>query len=117
MIHGMRKQRTSSAGTTKCPSSGVIRGGGVFEVLDGFGYHEFESPALEMRAKKNILSVKEDSKTFHINQEYDQLVAKNNKKKSAETLACQIKMKHVNKGVVDQYQLVLTVISIVKEMK
>ena len=30
----------------------------IFELLDGFGSHEFESGDLEMRPKKNILSAK-----------------------------------------------------------
>ena len=51
----------------------------------------------------------------HVNQAYNQFVAKNYKKILAETLACQRKMKHVNKGVVDQYHLVFTDISIVTE--
>ena len=46
---------------------------------------------------------------------YDQFVANNDKKILADTLACQRKIKHVNKGVVDQYQLVFTFVSIVTE--
>ena len=68
-----------------------------------------------MRAERNILSAKEESKTSHVNQAYNPFVTKNKKKILVETLACQRKMKHVNKGVVDQYHLVFTVISIVTE--
>ena len=88
---------------------------GIFEFLDGFGYHEFESCTLEMRAKRNFISAKEESKTSHINQSYYQLVAKNGKEKATETVAFQKNMKHVNKGVVDQYHIVFTVIYLVKE--
>ena len=56
-----------------------------------------------MRAKKNILSAKEESKTYHVNLLYNQLVAKNGKKKATETVSFQRSMKHVNKGVVNQY--------------
>ena len=62
-----------------------------------------------------ILSAKEESKTSHVNQAYDQFIAKNDKKILAETLACQSKTKNVNKGVVDQYHIVFTFISIVTE--
>ena len=68
-----------------------------------------------MQAKGNIISSKEESKMSYINQAYNQPVAKNNKKKSAETLACQRKINHVNKDVVYQYQLVFTFISLVNE--
>ena len=68
-----------------------------------------------MRAERNILSAKEESKTSHINQAYNQFVAKNDNNILAETLACQRKMKHVNQDFVDPYHLVLTVISIVTE--
>ena len=88
---------------------------GILDFLDGFGYHEFESCAIDMRANINIISAKEESKMSHINQACDQLIAKNDKKKEAETLVCQRKMKHVNKSVVDQYQLVFIVISLIKE--
>ena len=83
----------------------VIRDNPQWEILEflyGFGYHEFESCVLEMRAKRNILSAKQDSKTSHTNQAYNQLVANNDKNKEAENLACQRNMKNVNKGVVDQ---------------
>ena len=87
----------------------------LIELLYGFGSHEFESCALEMRAKRNIISAKEKSKTSHSNQAYDQLISKNDNKKATDTLACQRKMKHEKKGVVDHYQLVFTVISLAKE--
>ena len=74
----------------------------IIEFLDGFGSHEFESRVLEIRDKINILSAKEYYKMSHVNQAYNQLLVNNNKKKEAETLACQRKMKHVNKGVVDE---------------
>ena len=75
---------------------------GIFEFLDGFGSPELESHALEISAKRNILSSKEESETSHINQSYNQLAAKNGKKKATENDAFQINMKHTNKGVVDQ---------------
>ena len=64
---------------------------------------------------RNILSSKEEYKTSHTNQAYNQLVAKNNNKNSADTLDFQRNMKHVNRGVVGQYQIVLTFIFIVKD--
>ena len=86
----------------------------IVEFLDGFGFHEFESCSLDMRAKRNILSAKEESKTYHVNQSHNQLVAKNGNKKATDTVSCQRKMKHVNEGIVDQYQLVFTVNELTK---
>ena len=77
----------------------------IIEFLDGFGYHEFESHTLEMQVKINILSTKEYSKTYHVNQAYDELVAKKDNNKAADNLSCQINMKHVDTGIVDPYQL------------
>ena len=59
----------------------------ILEFLNSFGYHEYEPRALKIRAERNILSAKEESKTSHVNQAYDQFVAKNDKKILAETLA------------------------------
>ena len=69
-----------------------------------------------MKYKRNIISVIEESKTSHVKQAYNQLVAKNNKKKSADTLAYQIKVSCVNKDIVDQYHLLFAVIYLVKKM-
>ena len=87
----------------------------ILEFLYGFGSHEYEPCALNMRSERNVLSAKEGSKTYHVNQVYDQFLANNNKKILADTLDCQRKMKHVNKGVVNQYQLVFIFISVVTE--
>ena len=54
----------------------------IIEFLDGFGPHEFDYRVLEMRLKRNIISAKEDSKVYHVNQAYDQLESKNNIKKA-----------------------------------
>ena len=74
----------------------------ILEFLYGFVYHEFESRALDMWFRRNIISSKEESKKSHFNQAYDQLVSNNDKNKAAETLSFQRNFKHVNKGVVDQ---------------
>ena len=71
----------------------------ILEFLDGFGYHKYEPRALKMQVERNILSAKEESKTSHVNQAYDQFAAKNDKKILTDTLACQRKMKHANKGI------------------
>jgi hypothetical protein len=57
-----------------------------------------------------IISLKEESNSSHVNQGYDQLTAKNNKKNAAESLYDQRKAKkwQTGKAQIDQYDLVLT---------
>ena len=45
--------------------------------------------AIEARKKAGIVSLKQESHTSHCNQAFDQMVAKNDKKVAAETLAKQ----------------------------
>ena len=88
---------------------------GILDFLYGFGSHEFDPCALDLCAKNHIISSKEDPKTSHFNQAYNKLLANNDKKIMAETLASRRKMKHVNGGVVDHYQLVHRSINIIKK--
>ena len=52
----------------------------------------------------------------HASQAYNRLAANNDRKKSAETLDCQINMKHVNNIVVDQYYFLFTYVYLIKEI-
>ena len=63
-----------------------------------------------------IISLKEESKSSHVNQGYDQLTAKNDKKNAAESLYDQRKAKkwQMGKPQIDQYDLVLTAMQIVR---
>ena len=74
----------------------------ITELLDGFKPHE------------NVL--KEESNSSHANQGYDQLTAKNDKKNAAESLYDQHKAKkwQTRKAQIDQYDLVLTTMQIVR---
>ena len=89
----------------------------VCEFLDGFKSHENVLGAHTLRRDKKIKSVKEESNTSHVNQAYDQLVAKSDKKIAAEALCDQRKIEAMKTGKknIDQYALVLTGIRLVSE--
>ena len=68
------------------------------------------------RFERKIISLKEESNSSHVNQGYDQLTAKNDKKNAAESLYDQRRAKkwQTGKTHIDQYDLVLTVMRIVR---
>ena len=73
--------------------------------------------AHKLQAKSLILSVKEELHTSHANQGYDQFVAKEDTSKVAETLYTQWMLtRFVNNkgGIIDQWDLVYTTISLVR---
>ncbi len=74
--------------------------------------HELCSDAL-------IISLKEESNSIHVNQGYDQLVAKNNKKNAAKSLYGQRKAKKFATGKtnITQYNLIHTAMRIVRATK
>jgi hypothetical protein len=88
----------------------------IAELLDGFKSHENVLNAHKLRADNLIISLKEESNSSHVNQGYDQLTAKNDKKNAAESLYDQRKAKkwQIGKPQIDQYDLVLTAMQIVR---
>jgi hypothetical protein len=53
------------------------------ELLDGFMSHKNVLQAHKICADQSIISFKEESNSSHVNQGYDQLTAKNDKKNTA----------------------------------
>ena len=85
----------------------------VLEIFDGFGPHTSSIKAMELRAEANILSLKEEGDSSHVNQAYDQFVAKEDKATGRTTLSALRKLVSVTKGVLDQWQLVHVGLSMV----
>ncbi len=77
------------------------------ELLDGIKLHKNVLNAHKLRADNLIISLKEESNSSHVNQGYDQLTAKNNKKNAAESLYDQCKAKEwqMGKPQIDQLTL------------
>lgn len=88
----------------------------VAELFDGFKSHENVLKAHELRFDAKIISLKEESNSSHVNQGYDQLVAKNDKKNAAESLYDQRKAKKwvTGKTTINQYDLVHTAMRLVR---
>jgi hypothetical protein len=88
----------------------------VTELLDGFKSHENVLNAHKLRADSLIISLKEESNSSHVIQEYNQLTAKNDKKNATESLYNQRKAKkwQTGKAQIDQNDLVLTAMQIVR---
>jgi hypothetical protein len=78
--------------------------------------HENLLNAHKLRAYSLIIYLKEESNSSHVNQGYDQLTAKNDKKNAAESLydQCKAKKWQARKEQIDQYDLVLTAMLIVR---
>ena len=74
--------------------------------MDGFGAHFASLNALATRKKNNILTVKEEGDSSHVNQAYDKFVAKSDKAAKASSLGTM--RHHVYKGPnkMDQWTLV-----------
>ena len=88
----------------------------VCELLDGFKLHENVHEAHELRANALIISLKEESNSSHVNQGYDQLVAKTDKTNAAESHYDQRKAKKFSTGKtnITQYDLLITAMHIVR---
>jgi hypothetical protein len=89
----------------------------VAELLDGFRSHENVLEAHELHAQTLIISLKEESNSSYINQEYNQLVAKNDKKNAAESLCDQRRSKKwlTGKSHISQWGLLTTAMDIVRK--
>jgi hypothetical protein len=81
----------------------------VCELMDGFKSHKNVLGAHIICCDNNIISVKEESNTSHVNQAYDKLVAQNDKQEAKDALADQCKIDTIRSGKrnIDQYSLVL----------
>ena len=88
----------------------------IIELLDGCKSHKNVLKAHKICADQLIVSLKEESNSSHVNQGYDQLTAKNDKKNAAESLYEQRRAKkwQTGKSHIDQYDLVLTAMRIVR---
>ena len=89
----------------------------IIYLFDVFISHERVVQANIYRRDVKVNSIKEESHTSHCNQDFYQLVAKNDKKVAAETMAKQLKLlRFGNKDkALNQWDLVMTVILIVNQ--
>ena len=77
----------------------------VLEISDGFGSHISSLCALEIQEAAKNLSVKEEVNSSHMNQAYDNLIAKQDKESATSTLLILWRSSFL-KGPMDQYALI-----------
>jgi hypothetical protein len=84
-------------------------------LLDCFKSHKNVLSANELHSDHNIWSLKEESNSSHLNQGYNQLTAKSDKKNAVESLYDQHRVQkwRCNRVNIDQYDLVFTAMRIV----
>ncbi len=89
----------------------------IAELLDGFRSHKNVLEAHKLCAEALIISLKEESNSSHVNQGYNQLVAKNDKKNAAETLYNQRRSKKrlMGKSHISQWDLLTTAMDIIRK--
>eukprot|EP00978_Attheya_sp_CCMP212_P000306 scaffold593_cov31-Attheya_sp.AAC.1 len=90
---------------------------GIVELLDGFKSHEACFEANKARTDANCRSIKENSQSSHANQGYDQLVARDDKRKASDTLAMMRQgMKfHRNPTAINQWDLIICAIHVIRK--
>ncbi len=91
----------------------------ILELLDGFKLHNNVLSANELHSDHNIWLLKEESNLSHLNQGYDQLTAKSDKKNAVKSLydQCRVQKWRSNWVNIDQYDLIFTALRIVHQCK
>ena len=88
----------------------------VLKIVDGFGPHVSSETAMQIYADHKIVLLKEEGDSSHVNQSYDQHVAKADKKSMRAALGYLRSSAKLNKSVVDGWQLVHVGLSCVREL-
>ena len=78
----------------------------VCKIIDGFGPHVSSEEAMQVYYAHKILLLKEEGDSSHVNQSYDQKVAKDDKSNMRSSLAYLRTTSTVTKNVVDGWQLI-----------
>jgi hypothetical protein len=89
----------------------------MVEIFDGFGAHLSSLKAMQERYDNKISSVKEEGDSSHVNQAYDKLVAKSDKRAGNESLGMLRSATFLNRGVVDQWGLIHVGLYAIRETK
>ena len=78
----------------------------VLEVFDGFGPHTSSLSSMQIRFDNNILSLKEEGDSSHVNQAYYKFVTVSDKAAKAGSLWMLRVNIYINKGVVCQWGVI-----------
>ena len=88
----------------------------VLKIVDGFGPHTSSLKAMEIYNSHKILLLKEEGDASHVNQAYDQHVAKADKRSMRGSLTFLRSSTRLTKNVVDGWQLVHVALAAVREL-
>lgn len=88
----------------------------VLKIVDGFGPHVSSVKAMEIYASRKILLLKEEGDASHVNQAYDQEVAKKDKVSMRQSLAHLRTISTITKNVVDGWSLIHVGLACVREL-
>jgi hypothetical protein len=89
----------------------------MLEIFDGFGAHLASFPAMTQRFENKILALKEEGDSSHVNQAYDEFVAKSDKVAKDKSLAMLCGATSISQGVVDQWGLVQCGLFVIRATK
>ena len=87
----------------------------MVDILDGFGAHHNSYLAMAARHSNKIISVKEEGDSSHVNQAYDNLVARNDKKTTSSCLGFLRKFRYHDGTVLDQWDLIHIVLCALRD--
>ena len=88
----------------------------MMKIVDGFGPHVSSLAAMKSYSDQKIMLFKEEGDTSHINQAYDQQVAKDDKVTMRQALTYLRKCEKLSKTVVDGWDLLHVALSAVREL-
>ena len=88
----------------------------VLKIIDGFGPHTSSEQAMQIFADHKILLLKEEGDSSHVNQSYDQKVAKDDKRSMRDSLAYLRESNKLTKGTIDGWALIHVALAAVREL-
>jgi hypothetical protein len=88
----------------------------VVKIIDGYGPHVSSVRAMEIYQQHKILLLKEEGDSSHVNQSYDQDVAKQDKRSMRGALGFLRTSSKITKGVTDGWMLIHVALAAVREL-
>ena len=88
----------------------------VVKIIDGFGPHTSSLEAMEIYADARILLLKEEGDTSHVNQAYDQQVAKDDKCTMRQCLSYLRQSEKLSKSIISGWDLIHVGLAAVREL-
>jgi hypothetical protein len=88
----------------------------VIKIIDGFGPHTSSIEAMELYANARILLLKEEGDSSHVNQSYDQQVAKDDKVTMRDCLSYLRQTERLSKNIISGWDLVHVGLAAVREL-